>query len=395
MNILQITPYFPPAWSFGGPVRHVHEISKYLVKQGHKITVFTTNKLSPFTFSDHFFEIMDGINIYRFPVYLNYKGYWITPLLNRYLFKIKPDIIHIHSFRNYQCDISYLYCKIRKKPFILTAHGSIRGEEEQKPNFNFYQIIRKMYDTILGKRIIRDAARLIAVNSSEIWHYSSLGAKKEKISLIPNGVNTELFEKNPEKEQIFREKLNIDEKFILSVGRLDYIKGFDFLIKGFNQIIKEYTNLKLIIIGQDFGHKKKLLNLVQKLKLDKSIIFIETLFKDLLVGAYSAASIYVQPSRFEVFGMAAMEAAACETPLVVTNVGAFRNIMSNEKNGFIVNFNDLEKFTDICLNLLQNEKFSKEIGKNSRNFIKEFYNWNAIGENIENNYKKVLENYHT
>lgn len=392
MNILQVSPYFPPAWSFGGPVRHVYELSKFLIRRGHNVTVFTTNKLTPSTVYNQFYEIMDGIEIFRFPVYLNYKGYWISPKLNRFLLKIQPDLIHIHSFRNYQCDISYFFSKLRKIPFILTPHGSIRGEEEYRSNFDFYYLIRRMYDTILGKKIIRDAARLIAVNQSEIWHFFSLLAEKRKLALIPNGINTDFFHNNQQFAKLFRKKFKINDKFILSVGRLHNIKGYDFLVRTFNQILQEFKNLKLIIVGEEFGYKNQLIKLIQKLKLNNSVILIEKIFDKLLVGAYSAASIYVQPSKFEVFGMAALEAAACETPPVVTNVGAFKNLITNGVNGFVVNFNDIDKLKKVCLILLKNEPKSKEIGINTKKMVNKFYAWNIIGKKIENIYKKVLVN---
>ena len=214
-------------------------------------------------------------------------------------------------------------------------------------------------------------------------------AKKHKISIIPNGVNTNFFLNSQKKADIFRSKFKIDGKFILSVGRLHHIKGFDFLIKAFAQIIKEFDKLKLIIVGEDFGYKNTLISLVWKLKLEHNINFIEKLSNDLLVGAYSAASIYVQPSKFEIFGMAALEAAACETPIIVTNVGGLRNLLPKE-NSFIVEFNDIEKLKEICLNFLKNEIYSEEIGEKNRKLMMDFYNWNIIGTKIENIYKKIL-----
>ncbi|HUY01145.1 MAG TPA: glycosyltransferase family 4 protein [Candidatus Deferrimicrobium sp.] len=395
MNILQITPYFPPAWGFGGPVRHVYELSKFLAQKGHKVIVFTTNKLTSSKIYPIFHEIKDHIEIYRFPVCLNYKGYWITPALNRYLFKTKPDIIHIHSYRNYQSDIAYFFGKLKKVPFILTSHGSIRGEEEYNLKFSFYHLIRELYDKLLGKRIIRSAAQLIAVDQSELWHFSSLSSEKDKLNLIPNGINIDFFKNTPQFANLFREKNKIHEQFILSIGRLHRIKGYDFLIRAFKQILKEYKSLKLIIIGQDFGYKRNLVDLIQKLELNDSVILIDKIFDKLLIGAYSAASIYVQPSRFEVFGMALFEAAACEIPVIATNVGAFKNLITDGANGYIVNFNNIAKLKEICLELLRNESKAQEIGRNSRKLIKNAYSWKKIGVKIEKIYKKSLNKKNT
>lgn len=390
MKILQITPFFPPAWSFGGPVRHVYDLSKFLVKQGHKVIVFTTNKFTPSKTYPIFHEIKDQIEIYRFPVRLNYKGYWITPSLNQYLFKIRPDIIHVHSYRNYQSDIAYFWGRLKKVPIIFTAHGSIRGEEEYNLKFSLYHFIRDLYDKLLGKRIIHNAAQLIAVNQSELWHFSSLAADKDKVNLIPNGVNTVYFRKSLQFAGLFREKYKISGNFILSIGRLHRIKGYEFLIRAFKLISKEYKNLKLVIVGQDFGYKRTLTDLIQKLELNDSVILIDKIFGKLLIGAYSAASIYIQPSRFEVFGMAVFEAAACETPVIVTNVGAFKNLIADGVTGYLVNFNDTTRLTEICLDLLKNEPKAKEIGRKSRNFIETAYSWESIGAKIEQTYKKAL-----
>jgi glycosyltransferase involved in cell wall biosynthesis len=168
------------------------------------------------------------------------------------------------------------------------------------------------------------------------------------------------------------------------------MKGHDFLIRAFHQLLQEFKNLKLIIIGEDFGYKKPLIDLIQSLKLKNSVILNGKISNELLIGAYSAASIYVQPSKFEVFGMAVFEAAACETPVVVTKVGAFKNLITNGVNGYTVEFNDIDRLTEIFSNLLKNKQKREEIGRNSRRLINILFNWNIIGEKIENIYKKAI-----
>ncbi|MHA1130255.1 MAG: glycosyltransferase family 4 protein [Candidatus Helarchaeota archaeon] len=391
MHILQITPYYPPAWSFGGPVRHVYELSKFLTKKGHNLTVFTTNKIGFNSTSNQHYQKFGNIKVYRFPVHLHYKGYWVTPLLYRYLTRISPDLIHIHSYRNYQGDIAFLYSKLKNIPFVLTPHGSIRAEEEYNPNSSLFQVIRGVYDNLLGKRIIHAAKRLIAVNETEIWHLLSLQAKKSKISIIPNGINITLFKKDEIKEKLFRKKFDINDPFILSVGRLHHIKGFEFLIKAFSQIHQKFHDLKLVIIGEDFGYKSYLINLIQKFKLDHSLILIDKVFKDFLVGAYSAAAVYIQPSKFEIFGMAALEAAACGTPIVVTKVGSFRNLVQNNKTGFTVDYNDILSLTKIISTLLNDSQLANQTSENARKHVVQNYAWNKIGAQIENLYQQVLK----
>jgi len=390
MKILQITPYFPPAWSFGGPVRHIYEISKFLVKHGHNVTVFTSNICNPSQYYNKFHDYIDGIEIYRFPIQCGYKGYWITPRLINKIFKMRPDIIHLHSFRNFQCDIGYLFCKLKKIPYLLTAHGTIRAEEELSSKFSLSKLIRRFYDEFIGHHIIHDAARLICVTESEKWHFLSFNSNEDKISIIPNGINTNYFQKNEKFGLEFRDKYNIHDKFILSVGRLNHLKGFDFLINAFGRLINKFPEIKLVIVGYDFGYKKHLQQLINTLKLQNSIIFINKLVGKNLLGAYSAASLYIQPSRYEVFGMAALEAASCGAPVIVTKVGGLKDLFQHGTNGFIVNFNDINSIENISSDLLSNESLSKQIGFNSRKNIEEIFNWDIIGMKLEKLYKNAI-----
>ena len=112
MKILRTVPFYAPAYGYGGPVVHTSNVSKIQASMGYDVRVFTsnilTNSLSKVLPK---FEIIDGVKVHRFPIKIRFGHYFITPRLPLNFLKYDYDLLHSHSFRSFQTDISTIFSK--------------------------------------------------------------------------------------------------------------------------------------------------------------------------------------------------------------------------------------------------------------------------------------------
>ena len=154
MRILQVTPYFYPAWTFGGPVKAVYELSKELAKKGHDVTVYTTDALTRNSTQKSRFLNVNGVKVHYFRNVSNALAYGHKIFLSPGIFSLVKkeirwfDIIHLHDYRTFQNLVIHHYARKHGIPYILQAHGSVlRIIEKQR--------LKKIYDMFWGYKILR------------------------------------------------------------------------------------------------------------------------------------------------------------------------------------------------------------------------------------------------
>ena len=251
MKILQVIPYFPPAYAFGGPPRVAFQISKELFKRGQEVVVYTSDARGPDSrLTVEPVKIVDGIKVYYMRnlsmMPIKKSKLFITPEINlRLKEEIKEfEIIHLHEYRTFQNIFVHHYAKKYGVPYVLQAHGSL-------PRVMAKQRLKWVYDAFFGYRLLEDASKVIALNRTEAQQYRDVGVPEEKIEIIPNGIDlSEYAELSPKGK--FKKKFGINntEKIVLYLGRIHRDKGIDFLIKSFSHLIKNGSkNIRLVIAG--------------------------------------------------------------------------------------------------------------------------------------------------
>ena len=218
MKILIITPAFIPS-EFGGVKIESYYLSKELVKRGHKVTVCTSNACNMSKNLDRLGAyIVDGVYVIYFKNYATNKHFFqfLFPQLASYLKKNlkKYDIVHMHDIRTFQSSIAYHYSKKYNVPYIISPHGSL-------PKINNKIFIKKIYDYLIGYKILRDASKVIALTPTEVKHCKEIGLKEEKIVQISNAIGLNEYSELP-RRGLFRSKYNIsnEENIILFLGRI-------------------------------------------------------------------------------------------------------------------------------------------------------------------------------
>ena len=376
MIISQLTPRFKP--SIGGIEILVYETSKFLVSNGNTVKVFTSKLTGLYEQKTKRIEILENIIVKRssaFPL-LPIKGGMINvmPQMLIDVLKDESDIYHSYGAGSFPSIVGHLKKK-QNKPVVLTPllYSTTEGKTAQS-------LIDK-----LSKKILNSADKLIAQTKSEKLYLENLGIDKNKIEIIPLYANPERFSKYKISPTEFRNKYSLNKNVILYVGRIDiWQKGLDYLIEALAKIKKDF-DVSLVISGEDWGSKNKLIKLAKQLNVLENLRFFEPKDERFLGEAYHASDILVLPSNFEPFGTVLLEAMCCGTPVIGTKVGGIVDVIEDGKTGKIVPPKDPILLADAISNLLDNEKIKKQFAENGISKMRD-YSVSVLG-------KKYLELY--
>ena len=389
MKILQVIPYFYPAWAYGGPPRNLYGMCKELVNRGHKVTVFTTDALDGRNRIKEAQETVDGIEIRRFRNLNNWVAFhhriFLSPAMIGAMRQDlqKYDIVHLNEFRTLQNLRAHHYAQQKDVPYVLQARGSL-------VNVLAKQKLKTLFDFIGGGTLLRDAARLIAVAPLEVVQYMGYGINEHKIDIIPNGIDLTEFTELPPKGS-FRQQhgLDVKHKVILFLGRLHRIKGIDLLIKAFDAIARDFSHSRLMIAGPDDGYLSSLKKLVADLKLEEKVFFTGPVYGEEKLAAYVDADVYALTSSYEVFGISILESLACGTPVIVTDRCGIADIVK-DKAGLVAPY-EVEGIKDTLRQMLGDELKRQKYGQDGQALVRAEYGWESIAERTEGVYVRARE----
>jgi D-inositol-3-phosphate glycosyltransferase len=245
------------------------------------------------------------------------------------------------------------------------------------------------------KEVARSCERIVAATAREktdlVNYY---GVSQQKITVIPCGVNLNLFK--PVDEETARAELGLDhQKVILFVGRLDPLKGLEQLLKALTLMPGKAIPLLIIVGGDEYSQSRiqALQKIAVELNVQDRISFLGPVDQKKLPLFYNAADICIIPSYYESFGMVALESLACGTPIIATDVGNMRNIISHREAGYLIEDNSpgllASKITEL---FSQTEKQAQEA--TLRRSLAARYSWNIIADMILQEYTMVLRNHY-
>lgn len=250
-------------------------------------------------------------------------------------------------------------------PLISTFHTleKVKAELAQDQDENTFQRARAEGEVIACSDIV------LASCSSEARQLVSLySARPNRIQIVPPGVENKVF--FPGDKTKARRSLGIDPgaKILLFVGRIQALKGPDMAIKVLGLL--DNKEAILIIVGgpsgpfgqRDFDYCK---DLVQSLGLEKRVKFMSPQPHETLSSYYRSADICLMPSRSESFGLVALEAAACGTPVVASAVGGLTNLIDSGHNGFLINSRNPSEYAFACDQILNDSNLYSRLSHNA------------------------------
>jgi D-inositol-3-phosphate glycosyltransferase len=221
-------------------------------------------------------------------------------------------------------------------------------------------------------------------------------APVDKIRIVPCGVNFGLFKPLDKASARRYLAFSTDDGIVLYVGRYAPIKGLDRLFKTFRNLM-HLSHLRLVMVGGDGEHSPMFRQLQSKAKalhIENRLMFAGRVDQETLPQYYSAADVLVVPSYYESFGLVALEALACGTPVVTTPVGAMEKIVQNGVTGYVATDSDPQHFAERIEAILLKQRQNSLSPSKIRASVSEF-TWSRSTSLLLETYRVVSANKRT
>jgi glycosyltransferase involved in cell wall biosynthesis len=385
MKILQTIIAFTPS-TFGGIKNSLHHQAREVVNRGHIVDVCTSNAYSRKKNNDRIglYEV-DGINVTYFQRWHPFSMFLIPSLISHLRENIQQfDIVHLQDFRTFPNVIAYYFATKHNIPYVLSACGSVPWGYSAKA------VKKCFFDLLIGKKMLKNASRLIALSDVEAKQYQKLGVPRESIRIISNAIEPNDIPRDISQGR-FRKKHNIDETFLISfVGRIHEIKGLGFLLKSFAEVLKKAPSSKLVIAGDDHGDLNTLKKVMRKLHIEDKVLLPGHLSGLDKWSLYFDSDVFVLPSRKEAFGNVVPEAAYCMTPVILTDGCVIADVVKNNGFGEVVPFGDVNGLTSILLKILSDDELKKRMALNGREYVLNNWTWKSIVDSLLGEYSEVV-----
>ena len=380
MRILHIIPYFYPAWSYGGTCRAAWELARALVREGQEVVVYTTDALDSRSRANCAYEVVDGVEIHRVRNLSNHLAWRRLFLPVKFGSQLRSaledaDVVHLHEFRSYQNAVALPIMKKIGVPFVLTAQGGL-------PRIMGRQSLKALYDRFVGQRILTRARRLHALNEVEREQFIALGVQPNRIAILPNGVDLDEYKELPLVKG-FRERFDIpcDAPIVLFLARVNKIKGVNFLVNSFNEVLRSMPDAMLVIVGPDDGYLHQTKRQVHNMGIEQRVRFTGYLDGDDKLEVYQAASVYVLPSTYEMFAITLLESLACGTPIIATDRVGLADFVRQNDLGSIVTYGNVSGLKDEILRTLRRPPDVERRAIYGRQYVLNNFGWSSIAAN--------------
>jgi glycosyltransferase involved in cell wall biosynthesis len=310
----------------GGIERVVYEQSKRLMKNGFKPMVVTSRMATDKSYT------VDGISIQCYDS-LNF-GFglgipYTIPNVSSYGTFLEAvqssDLVHVHGHPYLSSLVAAKIAKRQGKPVVLTQHNTFIKYESR-----VWEHAERLNDGLVGKRVLRNADKIITVSNATKEYVLGLGADIGRTSVIHNGVDVERFKPISDLRERMREKLRLpqDAKVVLSVRRLVYKNGIDTLIESAVASLKSNAQLVFLIVGTG-PDSTAVRSRIDQLGISSKCRLAGFVSDAELPAYYNAADLFVLPSKSgEGLPLVGLEAMSCGLPVIATDVGGISEVMT-------------------------------------------------------------------
>ncbi|UCE38227.1 MAG: glycosyltransferase family 4 protein [Thermoplasmata archaeon] len=396
MNILQVTPYFPPYYDYtgapykisrnkvcGGAETYALNLSLELVKLNNGVTVYTSKPpIKAQTSRKDSILSIKRFNAFFMP-FLDDDP--IMPTLPIELLKNDFDIIHAETFWHFSTYSSLYTSKLQNLPIIVSHLG---GVGRTFKHHIYFRIISKLLKH----------ADFITQLSKSSWKFyiNDLKIPEEKLRIIPGGVVVHEFAHIKDKDHLdqLRERLGIkgSDFIVLFVGRLLPHKGVDVLIRAINH----FDDCKLLIVGRGDPIYESLLKKIS----NEKTVFVGRVTEDDLPYYFNLCDITVLSSVHndcygnyepepEAFGLVLVEAMACGKPVVGSDIPGINEVITPD-TGFLFPEGDNKALSQV-IEQLKDDGLRKEMGQNARRRAEKVFSWNAVAKEYIKLYHEAME----
>jgi len=386
LRIAQITPFFAPVE--GGVEKHVFELSSELVKRGHSVDVYTSNETrSPEKLQAY--EEFERVRVHRYPTLASFGEFGkLWPGFAPEIMFQDYDVVHSHVYRHPHTDMSGIVSRLKSTRSVMTSHSPFHPAGTRGPMAN---ALVQVYDRMVAPVSLLTFDWIVSLTLAEVEHLVALGARRERISVIPHAVSNENFVHANSSPFLNRFGLD-DGDFALYLGRIHPTKGVDDLLAAFSEVASLAPSLKLVIAGpatsqteQTFA--QKLQDRSMKLGISNRVLFTGKLTEGEKLGALEACRFFVLPSFYEPYGIVLLEAAAHGKPLLSTMTDGPLSIVENGVSGLLVPPRDVRGLAACMGQLMVDDRMVESMSVNAREMAL-LHTWKRVVSQVEQTYSR-------
>jgi glycosyltransferase involved in cell wall biosynthesis len=352
-------PVFDRYPTGGGGIQYqIMGFSRELTKRGHEVYVLMRH--------DGVKEkVIDGVN------FVGVKTHFKDLILTRIIFsknaiskimEINPEVLVLNERFS-----AFLPSRLEiPKVFFTHNYDAFKFYKQFAVRYNRLNHLIFPIKNRVEEGIMRRSNMVLCLNAAIEEYLHERGIKNAEV--IPSCVDASEYSDRG------------DEDFILYAGRLNRVKGVEYLIRAFYALKDDYSH-DLVLIGSG-PDEERLKKIVSSLNIEDRVRFIPWVEKGELKGYYSKCTLFALPSLFETFGVVLLEAMASRKPSIASNIMGPKDIITSGKDGFLFerrNTDELRKCLELCLS---DESLRRKIGKNARKTVEENYSFEKITNNL-------------
>jgi glycosyltransferase involved in cell wall biosynthesis len=375
MRVLNVNVILDPVFG-GGTAERTYQMSKALAQAGVDCTILTTDV----GLREDRIASLEGVRVVALPClfrrFFVVRFSWVE--LKRLIAGV--DVVHLMGHWSMLNVLVYLIARRTGTPYVICPAGEL-------PLFGRSRWIKRIFNAMVGYRVVRQAAAHVAVTRDEIPAYEGYGIKAEAVTVIPNGVNEKDFQFDG--AEPFARKLGFEDKpYILFMGRLNPIKGPDLLLEAFCQVAERFPAFHLVFAGPDGGLLERLQQTTRERQLESRVHFVGYVSGKDKAGAYRDASFLAIPSRQEAMSIVVLEAGICGTPVLITDRCGFDEI-GTTGGGRVVQAT-AAGLADGLAEMMANPDVYAEMGRCLREFVRGSFTWELICQRYLALYRQVV-----
>lgn len=294
----------------------------------------------------------------------NSSPYFFNPTIFYKLMKYSPDIIITGGYHHPSFLLAMLYAKLFKRRIILWSESN---RYDQRSNHPAREIYKRWF--------VRNCTGYIVPGKASFEYLLSLGAEAKKIWIAPNAVDNDYFtwagDKYREIKELFRQSKGYPKRNILYVGHLIEEKGILDLLRAFQNLLAEYSDLGLLLVGN--GKQAGQYREFCKINHIKNVFFVGFVHQEDLPVYYAMADVFVSPTHSDTWGLVLNEAMACKLPVISSDVaGAAGDLILNGENGYIFKKGDIQGLSNYLKEILSDEQKRNRMGQRSFEIIQDY-----------------------